>query len=324
MIFGSTMGVVGNAMHATAVDKSSLMMSVGGRFCMGFSAAEILQREIMAACIPAHVVSESARLLMSRIFGVASGLLIGAASAVPIAVERMGVGIAYSPHARQLQASSWVMMILWLIHLLRVLVQLRDQTNIPDSTRDSPVDTEEQATGGETERVTSRDSDSDASSSADIVTPSSVLYRSSSEITHVDPITTAFGGEHRSDNEIYFTDESTALRRDEDRVPIQNRPASRQWKTLGRILKLFSFHVGIPISLLVFFYVTFASEIFFTVTPLITDRYFGWSGARAGTFLGCLAILVLPNVFICEIVARRYEERSILKVRTEMLWDAMT
>jgi hypothetical protein len=323
MIFGSMMGIVGNAVHAHAIDKSSVMMSVAGRFCVGFSAAEILQREIMASCIPAHVVSESSRLMLSRVVGVASGLFVGAASAIPIAIETADVGGAYSPHARQLQSASWVMMILWLIHLMRVLVQLRVVDDVPDPANDPPVEADEQDAGRETEAAATRNSDSDSSSSADIGTPSSVLYRSSSEATHVDPITTAFGGGERRSDTDNGTDESTTLRREGGRATNNHRPASRQWKTLGRFRKLFSFHIGIPISLLFFFYLTFALEVFFTATPLISDRYFGWSGARAGTFLGCLALMVLPICFICEIIARRYEERSVLKVRIDMLCSAV-
>ena len=55
-----------------------------------------------------------------------------------------------------------------------------------------------------------------------------------------------------------------------------------------------------------------ALKIFFTSIALITDTYFGRSGARVGTFLGCLAVIVPPIIFICEIVARLYNEHTIL------------
>lgn len=317
MIFGSIMGIVGNAVHAYAINRSSVMMSIAGRFCLGFSAAEILQREIMTSCIPAHVVSESAHLMLSRVAGVATGLFLGATSAVPIAIQMMGVGVAFSPHARQLQSASWLMTILWLVHLVRVLVQIRAGDDAPRPPNITSAEPEEEDVGKQSEKADTRGSDSESSSSADIGTPSSVMQRSSSDAAHIDPIVTAFGtAEQRSDTENY-TDETPGLRRDEGWGTSQHRPGTRQFKTLGRFRKLFAMHIGIPVSLFVYVYATFALEVFFTATPLITDRYFNWTGAHSGTFLGCLAVLVLPIIFICEIVARRYEERTILKVRID-------
>lgn len=319
MIIGALMGAIGNAVHAYAIDRGSVELSIAGRFLLGFSAAEILQREILHSCIPSRIVTESALLLMSRVAGVSAGFFVGAASAVPFALQRMGVGGAYSPHARQLQFASWMMMLLWLVHLLRVLVQIR-AVDQPIRQRSSSIGPDEQVSGAQIEAPAAGNYDSDSSSSSRMGIPSCVVHRSSSELTtHVDPIESAFGtGEWGSENDNH-PDEPAVHQRDEGWGSSQRRPGTRQWKTLGRIRKLLAFHIGIPISLFVVLYTSYAIEVFFTATPLITYRYFAWSGARAGAFLGILAIFVLPIMFICEVAARRYEERSILKVSAAVI-----
>ena len=306
MILSSIMGMVGNAVHATAINRKSVRLAILGRFVIGFSSAEILQREIMASCLPAHVVSESARLMLARVGGIACGLLVGSATeAVPIELQRLGV--------RSLQASNWLMMIIWLIHLIRVLVQLR-----PNPERSCSVDSASDITNEEDDvpRAPARERESESSSSEEIETPSSMLYRKSDPSPEV-PIPAALRGVERpSDGMDSVPSELNNYQRVKEHSKSKQRRQFRRWKSLVRVKKLLAFHIGIPVSLSIFVYATFAVETLFTSTPLITHRYFDWSGARAGTVLGLLASTTIPVQYVCAIAARRYEERTILKVRT--------
>jgi hypothetical protein len=63
----------------------------------------------------------------------------------------------------------------------------------------------------------------------------------------------------------------------------------------------------------IFVFSTFGIETFFSASPVACDRYFEWTGAGTGAFLTGLALLILPVVYFCERIARRYEERTVVK-----------
>ena len=90
MIFSSLMGIAGNAVHAVAIDRSSIRLAVIGRLIIGLSFYEILSREIMSACIPSYVVVETARLGLFKICGIVAGLLVASAYiAIPTALNKL-------------------------------------------------------------------------------------------------------------------------------------------------------------------------------------------------------------------------------------------
>ena len=69
-------------------------------------------------------------------------------------------------------------------------------------------------------------------------------------------------------------------------------------------------------SILIILYIKFAQEVLISSCPIILDRYFRWGGGRAGIFLASLALTILPVDFFCGHVARKYEERTVVKVFT--------
>jgi hypothetical protein len=319
ILFGAVMGVLGNAIHGFAMDRSSVFLAIVGRLCVGFSSAEILQREVVSMSRPALVVAESGRLVLARITGSVVGLVIGSLSAIPINdIQSEGAERIFSTHTRRVQFASWLAMLLWLIHVVLILMRskvVRDaQKNRPTPDDQSvPEETKEQGINNPAETV-SEDSDSVSSPSVEIATPSSVLFRP--PLDTVEAIDNAVSTmEQLSEWENASANAPLVRRNDDVQGPLLHRRyMSRRWKTIGRARKLLLFHMAIPISLLIYFYSTFALEIFCTATPFITDRYFAWNGAHAGLFLACLAAASWPVTFACEIVARRYEERVLLKV----------
>ena len=117
--FSCFFGILGNVVHGLAVDFSSVPLAVLGRFLFGFSSAEILHRQLVGACVPSHVVAQSARLVHSRIAGLLCGILFGVImEGIPFTVRSIGI--------RWMQTSSWLMVTVWLIHFIRVLVHFRE------------------------------------------------------------------------------------------------------------------------------------------------------------------------------------------------------
>jgi hypothetical protein len=204
---------------------------------------------------------------------------------------------------------------LWFIQLVRILMFIPASEYPPDSSDDSQSRRNEAEIGKPVaERYTpALSSDSDSSASANIGTPSSALYGSIADGTPVEtPAVVVDTANSDMENDGRFSD-SWRVRQQSQQ---QQRPGSRQkWKVWGRFRKWFGFHVGIPVSLSVFFFASFALEVIYTSTPVIVNRYFDWNGAHAGTLLGGLSLSILPILFVSEKVARRYEERTILKVK---------
>jgi hypothetical protein len=244
------------------------------------------------------LVQEAARNAIFKVAGVLSGLFFTSAyMAIPSALQ--------FEHSRQLQGPNWFMVLLWFVQLIRILVELRP----PQATSGS--------TSASIDEVAIEHSNEVSSSSSDEVgTPASVLGRQVANATSFTRLANRFRtNEGASDGESY-TAESSNLDIAKD-VPLQVNAGGRSsnLKTWHRIRRLCAFHVGIPISLFIVFFCAYAQETFYSATPLITHRYFNWSGARAGVMLGSITLVVFPVTYVCVVVSRRYEERTVLKVR---------
>jgi hypothetical protein len=315
-LFSAFMGIVGNIVHARGVDQGSVDMAILGRFLMGFSSAEILHRQMLATCLPSHVVSEAAQLVRYRVAGVVCGLFLGSvAETIPIKINRLGV--------RALQSSSWIMCLFWVIHFVRILFQFTPKSG--RGATKTALDSEQLEREGveDTAAASGTDYDSSSSDSDGNGQPSRVFSRSSSksDTNSRDSLTATYGAVGVTDLRSTDTDgatESSALRQPSSSADHGwRRRGFRQVKTFAsRIQKLLAYHIAIPVAFGLLFYVYFSFEVMFTACPIVTDRYFGWSGARAGVMLGCLAIIILPVDFMCEMVSRRYEERTVMKVRS--------
>jgi hypothetical protein len=86
---------------------------------------------------------------------------------------------------------------------------------------------------------------------------------------------------------------------------------------IKRIQKLMAFNISIPVTLAFIFYCRFSIESFVSSSPLLVYHYFDWTGQSSGCFLAFLSLLLAPTDVFSEQIARRYEERILLKVRLE-------
>lgn len=293
LILSGFAGLLGNVVHGIAVDKQSFWLAVLGRFIIGFSSAEILHRQLVQATIPSQVIAASAKVVFYRVCGTIAGLFLGIlAEIVPLTIDQVGF--------RSMQATSWMMTLLWTIYIFRLLVQFRPQAPLL-LLRKSPQHLIDKTEALEENEEYENDESSD---SDHIGTPRSLL--SSSAISYA-----GLGkGKQKEDDQL--ADETSPLKLSASKE-LRKRGTRGTRTFAARLGKLLSYHVAIPTLLFISFYVNFAIEMFFTATPLVSHHYFGWSGPRAGVLLVFLTCLILPVNFFCERVARRYEERTILK-----------
>ncbi|KAL7562649.1 hypothetical protein ACA910_006342 [Epithemia clementina (nom. ined.)] len=297
LIFSGVAGIAGNVINGVAIDKQSIRLALLGRFIIGFSSAEILHRNLVLAFWPSQVIPATAKVALSRMVGTLLGLALGICTEM-VPLRFTGAGV------RSMQFASWLMAFFWAAHIVRLLFQFHRK---PPRRLKEPVFTTAEkmgdANGGSCEEYGDESSDSDH-----IGTPRSIW--SSSKLAE-DSVGLSSAG----------ADVSGTVQLDDETAPLK-QPTSKEIRTRGprgsktvtaRLRKLLSYHVAIPALLFIVFYVSFAIEIFFTATPLITTHYFDWSGLRAGAVLVLLTVLVPLVIFFCERVARRFEERVVLK-----------
>lgn len=301
-------GILGNVIHGMALDIGSVSLAMLGRFFFGLSSAEILSRQLVGACVPSHVVAQSARLVSSRTSGLLTGILLGVfIEMIPFTVRSLGI--------RWLQTSSWLMVSLWFVHFVRVLVYFR-ATDLPSDNEiiRGSIDTDVPRGDGNGPHY-----DSDSSDSHRMGSPSFLYSSSGTPLNSQDPFRDAgFAATDESGRPI--VDETSIAETPKVYVEVRKREFFREMRTFFvRARKLFRYNVGIPITLFIVLYTNYAIELYLSGTSVITCRYFGWSGMKAGLFLAGLGATIIPLHLVCEFIARRYEDRTVLKVGRTMV-----
>jgi hypothetical protein len=286
----SLFGVIGNVIVARSVVNESIANAVLGRFLIGFGSTDVLQRQVLCWCSKSHIALEAARLVRYRVAGIVIGLMAGAAADL-FSFPSTGVG------SGGMHSTCWLMASLWLFHSFQIVVQFRTRQGVAFDTSDESTN----RSAGDFDHGEGDDSDSDSSEVAEIGTPSSLLYQKSFDLPS----------------------ETRLAEADPLLIPASSSPArqrkylsvARQWKGFtSRLFKLLMYRLCIPLCFVVHAFVAVSTEAVFTSSPIIASRYFGWSGAHAATLLGACSALILPVYFACEWIARRYEERIVIKV----------
>jgi len=309
----SFFGVVGNVVHGVAVVRDSVPLTVVGRFLYGFSLCEILSREVIGYCLPSHVVEQSARIFRYKVFGMIAGLLFASfLEAIHVAINSYGVGV--------FQATSWSMAALWMVHFIRLYWHFHPIK----AERRFYNDVFPDGDGKVSEIAIANDQYDSDSSNEGVASPSSEMYGSSSELgSSHNPLKASYGDRKEADGFGQLTSPSNsrgnllsphAASSTVDDVKKRHGACRKLRNGMRRLRKLLAYQVSIPLSFVIVLFSTFAQELFFTATPLIGYRYFGWSGAHSGILLGALAVCILPTNFVCERISRLYEERTVLKV----------
>lgn len=308
-LIAACFGVAGNAGHVYGVWENSISYAILGRFVMGFSCSEILNRNIVAGFLPVHgVVTETAILVHVQVLGMLLGLTVGTlAEFLPFRIAGWGT--------RSLSSSSWLMGLLWFIHLIHVCICFRVEDG--DAKRrleaNNTAEVEQLLTKQKVSLSLKYDSDSTGSLQGKRSTSSHNIH-ASLRLTYgaTDDIDIKPGG---SDDTVDPQAAVTTRKQPQK----QGKGRKRRMRTLrsfpARLRRLLNYSIGVPVCLFIILYIKFALEVLLSSCPMILDRYFQWGGGRAGIFLSGLTLTILPVNFICGHIARKHEERTVLKVR---------
>ena len=304
-LLAALFGVAGNAVHVYGVWEDSISYAILGRFIMGFSCSEILHRNIVAGFLPVHrMVTETAILVQMQVLGMLLGLAVGTlAEFLPFHIVGWGI--------RSLSSSSWFMGLLWFIHLLHVCIcfKVEDGEAKQRLEDNNAAEVEQLLTKHKASMSTNHESDSSASIH-EKESDSAHNIRSSLRLTY------GATDDTQPDQSDHAVDQPAAKARKKERRGKGRKRRMRPLKSFpARLRSLLNYSIAVPVCLCIILYIKFALEVLISSCPMILNRYFRWGGGRAGLFLSGLVLTVLPVNFICGHIARKHEERTVIKVR---------
>jgi hypothetical protein len=318
-LLAALLGLAGNSVHVYGLWNDSMLFAVLGRFMVGFSCSEILHRNIVASLLPMNrLVAETAILVQAQVLGQLCGLLVG------LLAEYMPYLVTPEWSTRSMSSSSWLMAWLWFMQIGFVCFCFRVENGEAKERLEANNAAEVEqilarytrhSSQGKSRPPQQHGSDSSTSGRGE----GALINRTSLQLTY------GTSDEHPPQGQ----DSNTAL--DESSVSRKKkrkRGRKRRIRTLtsfpNRLRQLLSYSVAVPVCLFIVLYIRFAQEVIFTSCPIVASRYFQWAGGRAGLFLAGLTAAVLPMNFICGHIARKYEERTIVKVSNEVFgWMMM-
>jgi len=324
LILCSVFAILGNMLYSYSVTKASLAMALGARFLVGLGSAEVLNRQLLATAVPQETINtEVARLAKKSFCMISVALLLG--SLVDITVEdrsdftfqsenmlpalanpMMSLSASVTDNstlmnAPETQASStsatsstiipplgqhrlfslqslgYVMMSLWFAQMIGLLLFF-DVPKNKRKRRKASVNQNNLANHTQEE-----DFDSDSQS----VIPD--------EIGHGD-------------------DGTLEKLQTMSRKPSKNGHSHHTYmESITEIRRLVVSNVACPTTIAVLCIAKTTGEVVLSSCGSIAHRYFDWSGARSGLFMGLIATMILPiNLTLAS--ERNYTERGIMKL----------
>ena len=312
LILCSIFAIVGNVLYSYSLTKVSLTMNLGGRFFVGLSSAGILNRNLLSTAVPDQILNaEVARLAKKSMISIAASLMFGSLAGI-VVKDRAGTSIqseedilllatnnttplpppasmamdkntqmnTFGQHRIfSLQSLGYIMAFLWFAHMIGLIFMF----DIPKQKR------RRRRTVGPSDEVKSLaqeeafDSDSDGHER-------SVLHPNEAPDGTFEKLQTM------------------------SRKSLKHGQASHTYmQSIADIQRLVFSNVGSPTTLAILFIAKTTLEILLSSCGTIAFRYFNWSGARSGLFMGILATTILPINFSLASQRNYYTERGMIK-----------
>eukprot|EP00980_Cylindrotheca_fusiformis_P031770 scaffold26935_cov152-Cylindrotheca_fusiformis.AAC.1 len=276
LIFSAVCPVIGNPLYALAISCNSMRMAILGRILVGFGSAEVVNRQLISACVSFEGMTKASALFVTAdAIGMSIGPLLagilditsGRDMDVDLEWSLLPVGGIIFDHVTN---PGFVMGALWLTELLALIFFFREpyRTNDSDTLSD----------------WTSLSEDDD------------ILEDAEKAKTERDKLT--------SDKHDYGS------------VPTDGKTVVRKPPFFMADLKytadLIFQNAGLPLTVLLFGYIEMTCEVLISSCSMVVRRYFDWHGSVAGFLIASLGALVLPAHFVVEKACHYFSERAIL------------
>lgn len=279
LMFSSICPMVGNLLYSLALSYRSMSMAIVGRFLCGFGSAEVVNRQLISACVSFErmarasalfVASSAAGMSIGPLMGSVFDMVSGRDVAIDIALPFLPAGGIIYNHVT---GPGFFMALLWAIQLVLLVFLFQEPKRVNVSGTHHKVFDEDPIT-------ISFDAFGDASSYG----THPLLRDSSTKKSSPKTVSSSM----MSAGKIIVNEVATSV------ALIFENP-------------------GLPVTLLLFCYIELADEVLISSCAMICKRYFGWHGSTAGLIIASLGALVLPADYVVERASHIYSERAIMK-----------
>eukprot|EP00934_Nitzschia_sp_Nitz4_P008428 Nitzschia sp. Nitz4//scaffold374_size14026//8812//11579//NITZ4_008960-RA/size14026-augustus-gene-0.12-mRNA-1//-1//CDS//3329549626//8418//frame0 len=279
LIFSAICPFFGNLMYALAISYNSIPMTIAGRILCGFGQAEVLNRQLISACVSFESMSKASALFVA--FG-ASGMSIGPliAGILDVTAGRdvdVDLELPFTPAGGIIYddatAPGFIMAALWLMQCIGLVLFFQEPTRINATTSSFGTDGPDSLEAPEDDDNLFLKPDAD----------------------------TTYGSVHSNDTDTPSSPPS-------EKTP----PGNWVWEEAVSTWRLVFTSAGLPVTMIIFCFIELTDEVIISSCSMVVRRYFGWHGSIAGFFLASLGSLVIPAHFVVEKASRHVSERKIL------------
>jgi hypothetical protein len=272
---------VGNLIYALAISFDSMAIAIFGRILCGFGSAEVINRQLIAACVDFEGMTKaSAFFVAASAIGMSVGPLLAAVlemttgrdADVDILLPFLPVGGIIINHVT---SPGFLMSTLWLLQLLALLLFFQEPRRI-----NGGVD----STTASLDYPDSVDPEDEEDDTGSLVRQGGDGYGA---------IPTSVEGMDRMHGKSLSLLDEVAI-------------------TASLVFE----NPSLPVTVLLFGYIEMADEVLISSCSMVVRRYFGWNGSSAGFLIASLGALVLPAHVFVEKASHIYSERNILVVRS--------
>lgn len=272
--FGCVCSFLGNMLYAKAYEHGSFIIAILGRLLTGFSSMEVINKNmVMHYQINDGTQTEITVLKLLQMVGMVMGMLIGSLDFETRSFVIMGDHFTVSFQT----LPAYIMSIAWGFFIVPLMIVDFQVMSYTKKVSEMKNDTSLSA------------SDHEERNDKDYLLPS-IMTRFPSEST--------IGPE----------------KIDEEGLPISLRSHVRSVvAVLRQTHRLVMYNIAVPITLLLYAFVSMAKEIIFNLSVIIGIRYFQWSGGYSGLALCCLAVTTVPMYWVMSHLNSWIEERFLIK-----------
>ena len=268
--------LVGNLLYAMAISFQSMGMALFGRLLVGFGSAEVVNRQLISACVSfRYMTAASALFVAASAIGMSLGPLLAAILDMNAGRDKaVDIKLPYLPAGgiifNHVTSPGFVMSAFYFIQLLGLILVFQEPNRVnarvsANTTREATL-----SNSGELRQMATRYTEYGTAAAA---SPSPKYNQKL--VNHG----TGMLGELVMVKELVFE------------------------------------NVALPITMLLFGFIELVDEVLISSCSMVCRRYFNWHGSSAGILLASLGALVLPAHYFVEGASHHYEERAILKVR---------
>ena len=292
IILCSIVAMLGNILFSLSLKKSSLAMAFAGRLLIGFGSAEFLNRHLLSTIlVQENINTEVARLAtkamiiipISIVLGSVVGLEIEETPTLMIPLRTESIQSTFAANTTQshpyrlappffslglrtllpLESIGYVMAVFWCFHLIG-MVFFFDLSETQKRTRREPIKPDD------LQYLTTQEEDFDSDNEE----------RDVAKLIETNPfISTKIG--HGDGT---FEKLQTMSRKN-----VKHHDHLSYSECIANVRQLMFSNVASPTTVAILFIVKMTNEIMLSSCGSITKRYFNWSGARSGVFMGLLS-----------------------------------